>query len=121
MRVLFSSIRLTISPVFERNLPEILVMDSTMTCSSLADMDKRTFRCHFPIFLSAIAETLNIFLRISYPPLKLLKNSVTNAAIPPTEITVESSPIFFLRGLISNLSLSTKFYSSPRRPIPIVF
>lgn len=42
MRVLFSSIRLTISPVFERNLPEILVMDSTMTCSSLADMDKRT-------------------------------------------------------------------------------
>lgn len=97
------------------------VMDSTMTCSSLADMDKRTFRCHFPIFLSAIAETLNIFLRISYPPLKLLKNSVTNAAIPPTEITVESSPIFFLRGLISNLSLATKFYSSSRRPLPIVF
>lgn len=27
----------------------------------------------------------------------------------------------FLRGLISNLSLATKFYSSSRRPLPIVF
>lgn len=29
--------------------------------------------------------------------------------------------ILFLRGLISNLSLATKFYSSPRRPPSIVF
>ena len=29
--------------------------------------------------------------------------------------------ILFIRGLISNLSLSTKFYSSPRRPPSIVF
>lgn len=28
---------------------------------------------------------------------------------------------FLLRGLISNLSLATKFYSSSRRPLPIVF
>ncbi len=28
---------------------------------------------------------------------------------------------FFLRGLISNLSVQTKFYSSPRRPLPIAF
>ena len=34
---------------------------------------------------------------------------------------VESSLIFLLRGLISNLSVQTKFYSSPRRPLPIAF
>ena len=112
MRVLFSSIRLTISPVFERNLPEILVMDSTMTCSSLADMDKRTFRCHFPIFLSAIAETLNIFLRISYPPLKALKNRAISPVSPlPVRKAIIAST-FLLRVLGLDFFLTNQILPS---------
>lgn len=116
MRVLLSSIRLANSPVLERNLPEILVNDRIMTCSSLADIDKCTVLRQFLHVPSAIAEIMSIFLRISYPPLKALKNPV----ISP-ERKAKLSVTLFLRGLISNLSLSTKFYSSPRRPPSIVF
>ena len=112
MRVLFSSICLVSSPVLERNLPEILVNDTIMTCSSLVDIDKWTFLRQFLFVPSAIAETISIFLRISYPPLKALKKPV----IRP-ERKVKLSVTLFLRGLISNLLLQTKFYSSLRRSL----
>lgn len=112
MRVLFSSICLVSSPVLERNLPEILVNDTIMTCSSLVDIDKWTFLRQFLFVPSAIAETISIFLRISYPPLKALKKPV----IRP-ERKVKLSVTLFLRGLISNLLLQTKFHSSLRRSL----
>ena len=116
MRVLFSSIFLANSPVLERKLPEILVNDRIMTGSSLADIDKWTFLRQFLHVPSAIAEIMSIFLRISYPPLKTLKKPVIRP-VRKTKISVT----LFLRGLISNLSLATKFYSSTRRPPSIVF
>lgn len=112
MRVLLSSIRLANSPVLERNLPEILVNDRIMTCSSLADIDKCTVLRQFLHVPSAIAEIMSIFLRISYPPLKALKNPV----ISP-ERKAKLSVTLFLRGLNRNFSLQTKFYSYPRRPL----
>lgn len=112
MRVLLSSIRLANSPVLERNLPEILVNDRIMTCSSLADIDKCTVLRQFLHVPSAIAEIMSIFLRISYPPLKALKNPV----ISP-ERKAKLSVTLFLRGLSSDFCVQPKFYSYPRSPL----
>ena len=112
MRVLLSSIRLANSPVLERNLPEILVNDRIMTCSSLADIDKCTVLRQFLHVPSAIAEIMCIFLRISYPPLKALKNPV----ISP-ERKAKLSVTLFLRGLSSDFCVQPKFYSYPRSPL----
>ena len=112
MRVLVSSIRLTIWPVSVRSLPETPEIDNTMTCSLFAFMDRKIFRRQLPLFPSAIAETLNIFLRISYPPLKALKNRAISPVSPlPVRKAIIAST-FLLRVLGLDFFLTNQILPS---------